>query len=174
MDLGSQLHAAAAGDVSPKRSPTTQRLEKHVEGDRDKDEDERQDQRLILGPAEILPPPIENADVHGGMSLMVKPLPHATVPADHTQPTRASRCIKRAKPKGVLGRFVFARGGIMTMRTFLLVVAVAAIALTGLSANKCSGSSDQSATQLPAEQPQQQPPVQQPAPPVQPAQPPQQ
>ena len=62
----------------------------------------------------------------------------------------------------------------MTMRTFLLVVAVAAIALTGLSANKCSGSSDQSATQLPAEQPQQQPPVQQPAPPVQPAQPPQQ
>lgn len=70
MDLGSQLHAAAAGDVRPKRSPLyAGRLEKHVEGDRDKDEDERQDQRLILGPPEILPPPIENADVHGGMSL---------------------------------------------------------------------------------------------------------
>jgi hypothetical protein len=88
VDLGSQLHAAAAGDVRPKRSPPTRRLEKHVEGDRDKDEDERQDQRLILGPPEILPPPIENADVHGGMSLTVKPLPHAKVPADHTRRER--------------------------------------------------------------------------------------
>jgi hypothetical protein len=42
-------------------------LEKDVEGDRNKDEDERQDQRLILGPPEMLPPPIENADIHGGL-----------------------------------------------------------------------------------------------------------
>jgi hypothetical protein len=59
-----------------------------------------------------------------------------------------------------------------TMKRLLLVAAVAAIALTGLSANKCSGSSDQSAQQ-PADQPSP-PPAQQPAQPVEPAQPPKQ
>ena len=57
------------------------------------------------------------------------------------------------------------------MKRLLLVAAVAAIALAGLSANKCSGSSDQSAQQPPAAQPN---PAEQPAAPVEPAQPPKQ
>jgi hypothetical protein len=59
------------------------------------------------------------------------------------------------------------------MKRLLLVAAVAAITLTGLSANKCSGSSDQSAQQPPAAQPNP-PPAEQPAAPVEPAQPPKQ
>ena len=46
-------------------------LKEDVEGDRDQGEDESEDHRLILGPAEMLPPPIENADIHGGISLNV-------------------------------------------------------------------------------------------------------
>jgi uncharacterized protein YdeI (BOF family) len=48
------------------------------------------------------------------------------------------------------------------MKRFLLVAAVAAIALTGLSANQCTGSSDQTQQQPPADQQQQQQPPQQP------------
>jgi hypothetical protein len=44
MDLGAKLRASAAGDVS---------LDKEVEGYRDQDQDERQDQRLILGPSDM-------------------------------------------------------------------------------------------------------------------------
>lgn len=61
MDLGAKLRASAAGDVS---------LDKEVEGYRDQDQDERQDQRLILGPSDMgVPPPTENIGFHGGISL---------------------------------------------------------------------------------------------------------
>jgi hypothetical protein len=52
------------------------------------------------------------------------------------------------------------------MKRFLLVAAMAAIALVGLSANKCSGSGDQSQQQPPADQ-QQKPAQPQPPPPAQ-------
>jgi hypothetical protein len=45
------------------------RLKKDVEGDRDQNEDESEDHGLILGPAEMLPPPVENADINGRISL---------------------------------------------------------------------------------------------------------
>jgi hypothetical protein len=51
------------------------------------------------------------------------------------------------------------------MKRFFLVAAMATIALVGLSANKCSGSGDQSQQLPPADQqqpPAQQPPAQQP------------
>ena len=58
---GAELRAPATGSL----------LKEDVEGDRDQDEDESEDHRLILGPAEMLPPPIENADIHGGIPLSV-------------------------------------------------------------------------------------------------------
>ena len=64
-------------------------------------------------------------------------------------------------------RFSFSSGkGVMTMRKFLLVAGVSAIALVGLSANQCS-------SDKPPEQAPQQPPAPQQQPP-QPTQPPQQ
>src|SRR4029079_767022 len=58
---GAELRGPATGDVS--------RLKKDVEGDRDQNEHESEDHGLILGPAEMLPPPVENADIHGRISL---------------------------------------------------------------------------------------------------------
>src|ERR1043165_8553427 len=59
--VDAEWRAPATGDVSL--------LKEDVEGDGDQNEDKSEDHRLILCPAEMLPPPIENADIHGGISL---------------------------------------------------------------------------------------------------------